>query len=169
MARCISLKNQKIKIFQTRNPEIVKELVAELRRVENKFDADMRSDEESVEKQIEWMKRKLQSESTFLFVAIRENEKRNVIAYVFGWIEKRNKNYWKLTRFGYVGELFVKEEFRGMGVGRALLEKAEKWFAERGITKIFLDVEAENPAVNFYKKLGYRELELRMVKEISYS
>ncbi len=169
MAGCISLKNQKIKIFQTMNPEIVKELVAELRRVENKFDTDMRTDEESVEKQIEWMKRKLQSESTFLFVAIREDEEECAIGYVFGWIEKRNKNYWKLTRFGYVGELFVKEEFRGMGVGRALLEKAEKWFAERGITKIFLDVEAENPAVNFYKKLGYRELELRMVKEISYS
>ncbi len=163
------MKSQKIKIFQTRNPEIVKSLVSGLRKFENKFDADMRSDEESVEKQIEWMKRKLQSESTFLFVAIRENEKQNTIGYVFGWIERRNKNYWKLTRFGYVAELFVKEEFRGMGVGRTLLEKAEKWFAEKRITKIFLDVEAENPALNFYKKLGYRELELRMVKEISYS
>ncbi len=167
MAGCISLKSQKIKIFQIRDPEIVKSLVSELRKFENKLDADMRSDEESVEKQIEWMKRKLQSESTFLFVAIREDEEQNTIGYVFGWIEKRNKNYWKLTKFGYVGELFVKEEFRGMGVGRALLEKAEKWFAEKGITKIFLDAYAQNPAVNFYKKLGYRELELRMVKEIS--
>lgn len=60
-------------------------------------------------------------------------------------------------RYGGVQNLGVATEYRGLGLGRALLLKALDGFAAAGSRRAFLEVTASNnPAVRMYRKLGFR-------------
>jgi len=153
-----------LEIKECRNAEIVKHLVYELRKLENAFDIELKDAKEITEKLVKWMNKKLKSPNTFLFVAFYKNK---AIAYIFGWIEKRSKNYWKENKYGYICDLFVKKEFRRKGIGKILLEKAENWFKEKRIKSVHLEAYAENPYIGFYEKMKYKKLSIRFVKHFS--
>jgi len=57
---------------------------------------------------------------------------------------------------GYVNLFYVTPVFRGLGFGRALHERAERYFQSWQAERIELDVSATNTrAVGFYRHLGY--------------
>ena len=59
-------------------------------------------------------------------------------------------------RYAYVDEIAVLEQYRGRGIGRALMAEAERWALQRGASEIELHVwEANLRAVGFYEGLGY--------------
>ena len=52
----------------------------------------------------------------------------------------------------------VLDEWRGRGVGQALMAAAERWATERGAGRMVLDMSSENAgALRFYQRLGYRQ------------
>ena len=56
----------------------------------------------------------------------------------------------------YINLMWVREDLRGQGFGRQLLEKAETEARRRGAKRAYLDTFSfQAPA--FYKKLGYEE------------
>ena len=61
----------------------------------------------------------------------------------------------------HIGELIILEEYRGQGIGRRLLEQAEKHFANSGFECITLTTYGFQ-APEFYKKCGY---EVEFVRE----
>ena len=70
-------------------------------------------------------------------------------------------------REAYVATLAVSEAAEGQGIGRALLERAEAWTRERGLSIVTLEVFAQNQtARRFYDHLGYQEETLKMVKTL---
>jgi len=59
---------------------------------------------------------------------------------------------------------------RRRGIGRALIETAEKDFAQRGIRRIALDTRlTREDAHNFYESLGYERNGWRFVKQLAVS
>lgn len=72
-------------------------------------------------------------------------------------IEKRNNNL-------EVGFLLVNPLFHGRRIGKKLMLFIEKNF--KNINKISLDVLTKNPAVNFYKKIGYKIIKEKNKKYI---
>jgi GNAT superfamily N-acetyltransferase len=69
---------------------------------------------------------------------------------------------------GHVEDIIVAPEGEGMGVGRALLEKAEEWARGRGYRWLTLNVFAENlRAREVYRRLGYGEDMGKCVKELA--
>jgi ribosomal protein S18 acetylase RimI-like enzyme len=48
---------------------------------------------------------------------------------------------------------------RGRGIGTALLEALEREARNRGIDRLSLSVERENPAVALYQRLGFRPVD----------
>jgi ribosomal protein S18 acetylase RimI-like enzyme len=59
--------------------------------------------------------------------------------------------------FGGIQNLGVVPEYRGLGLGRALLLKALVGFASVGVPRAFLEVTATNqPAVRMYRSVGFR-------------
>lgn len=52
-----------------------------------------------------------------------------------------------------VGRVVVLPEYQKQGLGRLVMEEAEKWIREQGYQKIVL--ESRDVAVGFYEKLGY--------------
>jgi len=59
----------------------------------------------------------------------------------------------------YLEDLFVLPEFRGRGIGKALLTSVAARAVERGCTRLFWHVlDWNQPAIDFYKTLGARPL-----------
>jgi len=61
--------------------------------------------------------------------------------------------------------LYVVPEQRRLGIGKALIHKAETWARERGDRQIGLQVFVDNQkAINLYQNLGYETQSLLMIK-----
>ncbi len=88
-----------------------------------------------------------------IFVA-RANSR--IVGFVAGdanWFSKREHR-----KVGAVHEIVVLPEYRGMGVGSALMERVLSYFRERGLHTAELWVGDENySALDFYRQLGFRE------------
>lgn len=58
--------------------------------------------------------------------------------------------------FGMVGDVLVKEDYRGHGAGEALLNTAIGWLRSRGIKDIYLESGKDNHAAHrFFEKRGF--------------
>ena len=69
--------------------------------------------------------------------------------------------------FAYVDDLLVLPQFRGRGIGKVLLARAEEYARQCGRTSIRLTVKGGNrPARAFYTEGGYGEYELELEKRL---
>ena len=61
---------------------------------------------------------------------------------------------------GWVGELGVRKPWRGRGIAAALLRRSFSTFGTRGLNRVRLNVDAENPtgAVALYERVGMRKV-----------
>lgn len=68
----------------------------------------------------------------------------------------------------YLSNIAVYYEYRGMGIGKLLMEYLEKTLEEKGMKRIVLDVETSNSdAISFYSQLGYRRAKKSRVIKVS--
>jgi ribosomal protein S18 acetylase RimI-like enzyme len=62
---------------------------------------------------------------------------------------------------------YVAEAYRGQGLGRRLMERAEEWAREQGLPRISLAVGVHNTiGQRLYESLGYQAETLRMSKKL---
>lgn len=68
----------------------------------------------------------------------------------------------------YLEDLFVKEEFRGRGFGKALLVHLAQLTRDRGYGRLeWAVLDWNQPAIDFYKSLGSRIMEEWLVNRVS--
>lgn len=61
-------------------------------------------------------------------------------------------------RYGIIDLIFVEKEHRKLGIGKLLMETAEKWFESNDISRIEATVTNTNtPSINFFKSHDYEE------------
>lgn len=66
-------------------------------------------------------------------------------------------------RCGYLTNLFVMEAFQRRGIGHSLVDYTLMWLGERGVTRIMLNVDVDNPAgEQFWHKQEFRPVLTRM-------
>jgi ribosomal protein S18 acetylase RimI-like enzyme len=105
----------------------------------------------------------------FIYLA-EENGK--IIGFIQGIInDNKSDVLYKLSHVpfsdGWIGELYVKPEFRGRGLGKQLIERARQYFRDNGCRFIRLTVLSDNAdSVKIYKKLGFETRDLELVKEL---
>lgn len=88
-----------------------------------------------------------------------------IVGYVWGKIE--NRAGYKLSKFGYINELFVDKSFRNKGVAGQLIRKLIKSFKENGCEFIFTKTDWENePARSLYESLGMSGVTVELWKKI---
>lgn len=78
---------------------------------------------------------------------------------------KEAKPYQKHTHYAYLGFMYVKPEYRGQGINKAILEALKQWAIGKNIREIRLEVYDENVgAKKAYEKAGFKGnlLEMRM-------
>ena len=91
-------------------------------------------------------------------------EENGIIGYIDGHdmeCDWRKSKYFELINLG------VHTEKQGQGIGKALMEEVTKWATERGFERIYLNCYLRNkPALDFYKKLGFDEIDICLEKDI---
>ena len=88
--------------------------------------------------------------STF-FVAVHQER---VVGFVAGGIEDTGEEV-----YGHICNLAVTRSYRKLGVGRMLVQRAERQFAINLAAGVQLEVRVSNvTAQQFYRRLGYRDV-----------
>ncbi len=60
------------------------------------------------------------------------------------------------NRFAYVDDLVVNPEYRGLGIGRMLLERGIQWAREKRFPGVMLETQDDNvPACTLYQSCGF--------------
>jgi ribosomal protein S18 acetylase RimI-like enzyme len=60
------------------------------------------------------------------------------------------------NQFGYVEDLVVNPEYRGLGIGRKLLERGIQWARENDFPGVMLETQDDNvPACMLYQSCGF--------------
>lgn len=65
----------------------------------------------------------------------------------------------------WVEDMIITEQYRGQGLGRALLNEALAWAKQKGASRAQLLVDIENePALGYYQHLGWENTQLQARK-----
>ncbi len=119
---------------------------------------------EDVKAYLNWLFRR---DVAGIWVAEEDGKIVGFVASDGNWFSKREGKV-----VGALHELAILPEYRNRGIGKALVEKALKYFKGRGLDTVELWVGDKNQqAINFYKKLGFKEKDrfnywIRMTKEL---
>ena len=61
-------------------------------------------------------------------------------------------------RVGEIDSIYIKSTYRKSGIGKQLIQSAEKWFQQNGISEIKVAIVEGNDSVfPFYEQLGYKK------------
>ena len=91
-------------------------------------------------------------ENDIIIAGINIDQNQDDTYLALDWEDKKNQ-------FLVVHRLAVKVEFWNDGIGKSLMLFTENLVIEKGLNSIRLDTYSGNPkAMEFYKRLGYREL-----------
>lgn len=94
---------------------------------------------------------------------------RRIIAFMNISIRNDYVNGTDTSPVVYIEAIYVLEKYRGQGIARKLISRAEEFARERGITQIASDCLIENAASeSFHKSCGFQEAErvICFVKDI---
>lgn len=94
--------------------------------------------------------KELQLKFSHFFVC---KEKENVLGYIV---------FWSIGEEGNIMNIAVKKEYRGIGIGKMLLNYIIEFSRERNIKQIFLEVREKNLiAKKLYRSLGFKINQIR--------
>lgn len=104
-------------------------------------------------------------QSNTVFIIAKENGK--VIGFAGAEI-KKNESDIKARKQGHLFSVYVRPQFRRRGVAEKMLNEIMKWFKEKKIDYLTLERWDHNKiAASLYRKLGYRDRLVSMVKIMS--
>lgn len=89
-----------------------------------------------------------------------------VVGYVYAGIEPRS---WKELRdvAGFIHDIVVMPQCRGLGIAKQLVETAATWLAERGVPRVMLWTAERNlGAQRLFERLGFRRTMIEMTREV---
>lgn len=80
------------------------------------------------------------------------------------WIQRRQRGG---KHSAHILDLYIEENARGAGIGRATMQLVETMLRNEGIEEITLNVFADNhAALALYRTLGFEAIELGMLKRL---
>lgn len=111
--------------------------------------------------------KKIEKKKRIIFIAYSKNIPIGLIAGVIETQYEEKLLSCVPSKAGNILELIVSKKYRGQKVGLELMRTIEKYFQSKKCTVFLLEVfEPNNHAHNFYKKLGYQDRTIGMIKEV---
>lgn len=145
-------------------PAIVELSMALSRYHEERFDRDYYAVSPKAEEYLrKHRKAQIHSKNSIIFVAEADGE---IVGFTSGSI-KKSKPLFKSKNYGQLGSGFVKEKYRGMGIGKKLAESILDWAKAKGVKFVVVSTSIRNRlGVGAVKGLGFKELECKLIKNL---
>ena len=147
-----------------KDAEIVTELWKDLHAQHVEYFPDDFSINKNAHKlHLNWWKTCTRSRTKCTYVAEADGE---IIGYLMGAIQKRPPVL-TIDTEAVVWDIYVHDDFRGIGVGAELMEEFFQWAREKKVGMVTLQVSPPNrKGVDFYKRLGFEtvlQVERKMI------
>ena len=134
---------------------LIHKFILGLQRFEHAFEPNRRLDPAVASDYLADLEKKIQEGNGVILIAEQEP------GHPIGWAaayESEDEIFVvpKERRIGYIAELFIAEEARGLGGGRSLIAACETWARKRGLPLITIGVLPNNKrAFALYERSGY--------------
>ncbi|MBN2095689.1 MAG: GNAT family N-acetyltransferase [Candidatus Aenigmarchaeota archaeon] len=97
----------------------------------------------------------MKSKKVLLLIVEKDGK---IVACGYGEI-KDSPHFMEEKQFGYVGFMFVLEEFRRQGISKLILDELFQWFRKKKIKDVTLKTYSKNTyAIKSYEKYGFRPM-----------
>ena len=114
----------------------------------------------SIDQTFENIRAVLQSKKHTAFVAVHKNR-------VIGWIGAAQIIMIEVMPHCEINGLVIDEQFRGVGVGKLLIEKVSQWAKENRNDKLTLHCNIKRKEAHlFYERIGFKEMKQQKYFEI---
>lgn len=99
-------------------------------------------------------------------IVLLAEDKGKIVGFAYGEVKNAKKHGYK-SNIGVIGNLYVKPEYRGRGIGEKLMKKLMSILSKSKVSEIRVEVFADNtPAKNLYEKLGFKVMRQTMTKKV---
>jgi ribosomal protein S18 acetylase RimI-like enzyme len=155
--------------FKTSNKELIKEFYSQNQDFHVSIDPFnlRKNSKEYVEQEMNELEEKIKENHAFVIIA---KDNKTSIGFGVCYIQKQKKEdlfKMKNVKIGKISKLFVKEKWRGQGIGKRLIEEMEKYLINKRCNYIMINVFAPNEnAYSIYKRHGYQEMFIDLIKKI---
>lgn len=110
---------------------------------------------------------KIKRNDGVIYVAQYNNKIIGIVAGIILKQSKLDQLDFSVTKSGRVLELFIEEKYRNKQIGKKLMDKIEQYFRNAHCDIIRIEVFEPNiGAHRFYKKLGYMDRVIDLIKEV---
>jgi GNAT superfamily N-acetyltransferase len=157
--------NANIRAYQSRDQEHLEACILELQNFERTLEADRVEGAKMVARNLADLLTIVHENRGQIFVAEVTD---SVIGFVSVRLEHEENLYTStLTDYAYISDLVVLPSHRGEGYGAALLQKAEEFARQQGMTTLKIHVLVKNQqATAVYLHAGFRPYELALLKQL---
>ena len=98
----------------------------------------------------------------YVIVAIKGED---VIGYLAGSMNE--KGSYELIQYGEINNMLVDDKYRGLGVGKQLINQFKEYCKSKNITNLKVVASAKNKnAIDFYKKQGFEDLNITLTMDM---
>lgn len=85
----------------------------------------------------------------------------NVIGYLAGSINE--KGSYELIQYGEINNMLVDDKYRGLGVGKQLINQFKEYCKSKNIINLKVVASAKNKnAIDFYRKQGFTDFDVTL-------
>ncbi len=154
-----------IRAYQSEDQDRLEAFILELQNFERTLEPDRVEGAQMVARNREELLAIVRQNRGQIFVAEVNAE---VVGFVCVRLEHEEGEYLSsLVDYAYISDLVVLPSHRGQGYGTALLQKAEEFAHQRGMTMLKIQVLVKNqPATSVYLHAGFRPYELALLKSL---
>lgn len=94
----------------------------------------------------------------YVIIALKDE---NVIGYLAGSINE--KGTYELIQYGEINNMLVDDKYRGLGIGKQLINKFKEYCKSKNITNLKVVASAKNKnAIEFYKRQGFNDFDITL-------
>ena len=91
---------------------------------------------------------------------------KKIIGYCVGGVDSA-PNYAQKIKIGYIYTVIISDEYRGKGIGGKILNELMKWFKQKNIKNIELEIDARNKlGIDFWKNNNFFTYRLKMRRDL---
>ena len=98
----------------------------------------------------------------YVIVAIKDDK---IVGYLAGSINE--KGSYEEIQYGEINNMLVDNNFRGLGIGKLLIDKFKQYCKDNNINNLKVVASAKNiKAIEFYKNNGFNDFDITLTTEI---